>query len=125
MAFELLLEQLAQLSLELSLSAQIVSPTDALVALADASGDDSPFRAESRIDAAACTPARRLGAGVRGRRPGVAPCGTERLFRTGRARTRPSDRRPFPQNPRVSRDRRGARGSARLGRATFDSTCAP
>ncbi|MEZ5216675.1 MAG: phosphoenolpyruvate carboxylase [Ilumatobacteraceae bacterium] len=76
MAFELLLEQLAQLSLELSLSAQIVSPTDALVALADASGDDSPFRAEEPYRRALRGMYARLTASAQafvGVVPGVAP----------------------------------------------------
>ena len=34
------------LSLELSMSSRLIKPTDALIALAEASGDDSPFRAD-------------------------------------------------------------------------------
>ena len=40
------LNALHQLSLELSMSVRLITPTDALLALADASGDDSPFRAD-------------------------------------------------------------------------------
>ncbi len=40
------LNALHQLSLELSMSARLITPTSALLALADASGDDSPFRAD-------------------------------------------------------------------------------
>lgn len=40
------LEELRRLSVELSMSARLITPTDELLALADASGDDSPFRAD-------------------------------------------------------------------------------
>ena len=40
------LETLVRLSREISMSARLVTPTDELVALAEASGDDSPFRAD-------------------------------------------------------------------------------
>ena len=40
------LNALFQLSLELSMSARLITPTTELLALADASGDDSPFRAD-------------------------------------------------------------------------------
>lgn len=45
-AFTQHLESLHALSLELSMSSRLVTPTDALLALADASHDDSPFRAD-------------------------------------------------------------------------------
>ena len=40
------LSAIFQLSLELSMSARLITPTAGLLALADASGDDSPFRAD-------------------------------------------------------------------------------
>jgi phosphoenolpyruvate carboxylase len=40
------LDAVFQLSLELSMSSRLITPTDALQALADVSGDDSPFRAD-------------------------------------------------------------------------------
>lgn len=40
------LAELRRLSVELSMSARLITPTDELAALADASGDDSPFRAD-------------------------------------------------------------------------------
>ncbi|MCU1399502.1 MAG: ppc [Acidimicrobiales bacterium] len=40
------LDGLARLGRELSISSRLVAPDDALVALADVSGDDSPFRAD-------------------------------------------------------------------------------
>ncbi|MGB3737117.1 MAG: phosphoenolpyruvate carboxylase [Ilumatobacter sp.] len=40
------LGELRRLSVELSMSARLITPTDELIALADASGDDSPFRAD-------------------------------------------------------------------------------
>ncbi len=40
------LAELRRLSFELSMSLRLITPTDALLALADASGDDSPFRAD-------------------------------------------------------------------------------
>ena len=40
------LRELRRLSVELSMSARLVTPTDDLLALAEASGDDSPFRAD-------------------------------------------------------------------------------
>lgn len=40
------LASLHRLSIELSMSSRLVQPNDALLALADASGDDSPFRAD-------------------------------------------------------------------------------
>ena len=40
------LESIRRLSVELSMSARLITPTGALLALADASGDDSPFRAD-------------------------------------------------------------------------------
>ena len=40
------LDAIFELSLELSMSSRLITPTDALLALADASGDDSPFRAD-------------------------------------------------------------------------------
>ncbi len=45
-AFRRHLQQLSDLSIELSMSDRLVTPTAQLVALADASGDDSPFRAD-------------------------------------------------------------------------------
>jgi phosphoenolpyruvate carboxylase len=45
-ALERHLTEIRRLSIELSMSARLVTPTDALIALADASGDDSPFRAD-------------------------------------------------------------------------------
>ena len=46
MAFAHHLRDLHQLSIELSMSSRLVTPDPRLVALADASGDDSPFRAD-------------------------------------------------------------------------------
>ncbi len=40
------LDELLRLSIELSMSSRLITPSDALFALADASGDDSPFRAD-------------------------------------------------------------------------------
>ncbi len=40
------LGELRRLSVELSMSARLITPTDDLMVLADASGDDSPFRAD-------------------------------------------------------------------------------
>jgi phosphoenolpyruvate carboxylase len=40
------LRALTQLSIDLSMSSRLITPTDALLALADASGDDSPFRGD-------------------------------------------------------------------------------
>ena len=40
------LDELLRLSIELSMSSRLITPSDALLALADASGDDSPFRAD-------------------------------------------------------------------------------
>ena len=40
------LDAIFELSLELSMSSRLITPTDALLALADVSGDDSPFRAD-------------------------------------------------------------------------------
>ena len=40
------LDEILRLSIELSMSSRLVTPTQALVDLADASGDDSPFRAD-------------------------------------------------------------------------------
>jgi phosphoenolpyruvate carboxylase len=40
------LGELNRLSVELSMSARLITPTGELIALADASGDDSPFRAD-------------------------------------------------------------------------------
>ena len=40
------LDAVFQMSLELSMSSRLITPTDALLALADVSGDDSPFRAD-------------------------------------------------------------------------------
>lgn len=45
-AYERHLTSLYQLSRELSMSARLITPTDPLLALAEASGDDSPFRAD-------------------------------------------------------------------------------
>ncbi len=45
-ALEHHLSELLRLSVSLSMSSRLVSPTPALAALADASGDDSPFRAD-------------------------------------------------------------------------------
>ncbi|MDW3213455.1 MAG: phosphoenolpyruvate carboxylase [Ilumatobacteraceae bacterium] len=45
-AFEHHLSTLHELSRELSMSARLITPTEALVELADASHDDSPFRAD-------------------------------------------------------------------------------
>ena len=42
------LAALHRLSLELSMSSRLVAPTPELIALADASGDDSPFRADEQ-----------------------------------------------------------------------------
>ncbi len=40
------LDELLGLSIELSMSSRLITPSNALLALADASGDDSPFRAD-------------------------------------------------------------------------------
>ena len=40
------LDELWRLSVELSMSVRLITPTDDLIELADASGDDSPFRAD-------------------------------------------------------------------------------
>jgi len=40
------LDEILRLSIELSMSSRLVTPTQALLDLADASGDDSPFRAD-------------------------------------------------------------------------------
>jgi phosphoenolpyruvate carboxylase len=45
-ALEHHLAEIRRLSIELSMSARLVTPTNALIALAEASGDDSPFRAD-------------------------------------------------------------------------------
>ena len=45
-AFTRHLDSIFELSLELSMSSRLITPTDALLALADVSGDDSPFRAD-------------------------------------------------------------------------------
>ena len=46
MAFAHHLEAMHQLSIDLSMSSRLVTPTPELLALADVSGDDSPFRAD-------------------------------------------------------------------------------
>ena len=53
------LEGLGKLAIDLSMSSRLITPTPALLALADASGDDSPFRADE--------PYRRALRGMQGR----------------------------------------------------------
>ena len=69
------LADVRRLSIELSMSSRLVTPTPALEALADASGDDSPFRADE--------PYRRALRGM-----------YARLYALAHGRARPAGRRP-------------------------------
>jgi phosphoenolpyruvate carboxylase len=75
-AFTHHLNALFQLSLELSMSVRLIAPSPALLALADASGDDSPFRADEPYRRALRGMHARLAATARralGTVPGRAP----------------------------------------------------
>ena len=83
-AFERYLGELERLAVELSMSSRLVTPTPELTALADASGDGSPFRADE--------PYRRALRGVRDRLSATA------LATTGAVPGRPAgvERPPYP-----------------------------
>ncbi len=70
------LDALVQLSIELSMSVRLITPSDALLALAEASHDDSPFRADEPYRRALRGMHARLAATAKhtlGIIPGVAP----------------------------------------------------
>jgi phosphoenolpyruvate carboxylase len=71
-AFTHHLEALGRLAIELSMSSRLITPTQELCALADASGDDSPFRADEPYRRALRGMQGRLGATAR-RALGVLP----------------------------------------------------
>jgi len=79
------LQGLSQLGLDLSLSSRLVIPTPALLELAEASGDDSQFRADEPYRRALRGMYARLAATalqVLGSVPGLDPIGTRRPYAT-------------------------------------------
>jgi phosphoenolpyruvate carboxylase len=84
-ALRLHLESLERLAIELSMSSRLVTPTAALQALADTSGDDSPFRADEPYRRAIRGMHARLTATaieLLGDTPGLAPVSTKPMYLT-------------------------------------------